>query len=63
MASLNSNFTLTLGFLNSALNNLDQPFKISITFLSQCWKKSSTPAVHWAGSSHVLLAWGHYLLV
>ena len=27
MASLNSNFALTLGFLNSALNNLDQALK------------------------------------
>ena len=59
MASQNSNFALTLGFLNSALNNLDQALK----FPSQCWKKSSTPAILWAGSSHVLLAWGHCLLV
>ena len=59
LSELKFNFALTLGFLNSALNNLDQALK----FLSQCWKKSSTPAIHWAGSSHVLLVWGHYLLV
>ena len=56
-------FTLTLGFLNSALNNLAQALKFAITFLSHCWKKSSTPAILWAGSCRVLLAWGHYLLV
>ena len=38
MASLNSNFALTLGFLNSALNNLDQALKFLSHFYHSAGK-------------------------